>query len=162
MRKSVLILLFSWVLANPAFCCSCGWVGPDGWLDYPPPLTRSEARESLAIFSGRVESVEWVDVPLKDNSTTFAIKAVFAVEKMWRGRHSEHLAVFSTDGCAILFEEGRRYLVFASRLERFYRKRMGLPRFSLETDQCTRTTGIPSVISSLGKELDQLLPAWSP
>jgi hypothetical protein len=62
------------------------------------------------VLVGVAESVELIDV------ASHVIKAEVLVERAWKGSTAGRISVLTDGTCAVEFERGRRYLVYARRV----------------------------------------------
>ncbi len=92
-------------------------------------------KTSDAVFVG---TVIHVDRLIKDGS--FVYRAVFRVEKTWKGNSLEVEVNTSTD-CRVSFEEGKQYLIYAKENE----------SKELQTDVCMRSRPVGSGAVDLRK-----------
>jgi hypothetical protein len=90
-------------------------------------LTPNEARKAAeAVFAGTV-----VEVNRERTQGGYEWRVKLSVEQSWKGGDEGEVVVYVLgDDCAVSFEAGKRYLVYARRQE---------GRGRLVTDSCTRT-----------------------
>lgn len=120
MRRVALLAGLALAAAAPPRACDYSIVYADG---VPTRDERVEiALQALpAVFVGHVNRVEAVapDAPLRDGLLTdlgFRYRATFAVAHAWVGP-VDSVSVEWESNCEVAFEVGRRYVVFAERLE---------------------------------------------
>ena len=109
-------------------------LAPTGVRGAPAPceckksLTPGEARrQAEAVFVGTA-----VESHRELTQGGFEWRVRLSVEQTWKGGDEGELVVYVTGGdCAVSFEAGKRYLVYARRQE---------GRGRLATDSCARTT----------------------
>ena len=129
MKRGLLLVAFVCcflVLPSSVLACSCAL--PTGSVRQQVEKARKDSR---AIFSGTVIEVTPV-VPYR-LGVGFSVK--FRVDRSWKGRISEEIAIFTGSGggdCGLSFDIGDRYLVYA----------FGTSDASLSTGICQRTRPI--------------------
>jgi hypothetical protein len=111
MRKNILIamvlsLLFSLVsipsFPSVSYACSCAG----------PPTVEEEFQRANAVFSGEV--VELIEQ--KDKNGLMTKKALFEVDKIWKGKSQSQKIIttgFGGGDCGYEFQPGDKYLVYA-------------------------------------------------
>jgi hypothetical protein len=102
----VMSLLLVTLDVGPAYACSC--------VDVP---LKNDIRESDAVFSGEVRSIDEV-ATAGGGGMAAPGRITFAVEDSWKGVATGTVDVYGQgDGanCYNVFEEGEAYLVYASR-----------------------------------------------
>ena len=115
-------------------------------------LTSEELKsDNLVLFVGRVMKV--VPIPMGDPDAdryfSSGSRTTFAVERHWENDMGSEVVVesgFPGGGCGFVFENGKEYVVFASRLE----------KNALTTSICTRTTRL-EMARPLVDEVDRLI-----
>lgn len=155
MAFGLLFILFLWWKPLDASACFC--------VASPPP--KKALKEADAVFSGEV-------VEIIDNRKFVRGKGKtihFKVDKVWKGIDESEAVVttgFDTEGCGFPFEEGKKYLVYATMSDRFVAN-------TLTTSICRRTTELAYATEDLnvlgeGQEVSSLkvdkgetaLPIW--
>ena len=121
MRATLRIILLA------ACCLPLGARGAGAACECKKSLTPSEARKAAeAVFVGTV-----VESHRELTQGGFEWRVRLSVEQSWKGADEGELIVYVTGGdCAVSFEAGKRYLVYARRQE---------GRGRLVTDSCART-----------------------
>jgi hypothetical protein len=121
MRATLRIVLLAACLAPT---CARGASAP---CECKKSLTPGEARKAAeAVFVGTV-----VESHRELTQGGFEWRVRLSVEQSWKGADEGELIVYVTGGdCAVSFEAGKRYLVYARRQE---------GRGRLVTDSCART-----------------------
>lgn len=107
--------------------------------DCKKSLTPSEARKQAeAVFVGTV-----VEAHRERTQGGYEWRVRLSVEQSWKGADGDDAIVYVLgDDCAVSFEAGKRYLVYARRQE---------GRGRLVTDSCTRTTAFDAGSEDLQK-----------
>jgi hypothetical protein len=131
MRTTLSVILLAACLA-PADARAAG-------CECKKSLTPSEARkQSEAVFVGTV-----VEAHRERTQGGYEWRVKLSVEQSWKGADGEDVIVYVLgDDCAVSFEAGKRYLVYARRQE---------GRGRLVTDSCARTTAFDAGSEDLQK-----------
>ena len=134
-------------------------------------ITVEQARDNaLAVFSGRVISSEYRDTPVvfQDGKPQKELTVRFKVERWWKGYDVTEVFLFteqyqavdfsiSVSDCAIQFEAGKRYLVYAN----FFFDR-------LRASYCSRTAVLErakedlKILNRLESKTEKAGPFYSP
>lgn len=110
--KFMLAMLFlsasTLIFPNNIFACSCVGIEP------------TEAFEkSEAVFLGRVLNTKQEQV-YQGFTFSYRVANLFEVTQIWKGSPQSQMLIFdngNTESCGIGFEEGKNYLVYASKNE---------------------------------------------
>jgi hypothetical protein len=112
--KIVLAACCAAVCAPRAWACKCEAVS----------LSKAKGRAEV-VFAGTV-----LDSHRERTAEGFEWRVRLSVEQSWKGDAGEAVVVYTSGGCEVTFEAGKRYLVFARRQE---------GRGRLVTDLCMMT-----------------------
>ena len=122
MRATLSVILFA------AFCLTPTVRGASAACDCKKSLTPGEARKQAeAVFVGTV-----VESHRELTQGGFEWRVKLSVEQSWKGAEADEVVIYVTknDDCAVSFEAGKKYLVYAWRQE---------GRGRLMTNACSRT-----------------------
>lgn len=103
---TITILAAAIVLPANAAACTC----------VQPGSVQERKQQSHAVFEGKAVSVKESALALFGSSSK-AVKASFQVNEVWKGQVAPTITVITagaSDSCGFTFEEGERYLVYAS------------------------------------------------
>jgi hypothetical protein len=103
--------------------------------------------EADAIFTAKVDSL---DVNQDNEHGSRTDKVVLSVERLWKKRINGVVSVYTSGGCGVGFEVGKKYLVYAKRDS----------EGELYTDVCMGTRNIAAAdkdLKHLGKPISGLL-----
>lgn len=121
MRATLSVILFA------AFCLALTVRSASAACDCKKGLTPGEARKQAeAVFVGTV-----IESRRELSAGGFEWRVKLSVEQSWKGAEEGEMIVYVPGGdCAVSFEAGKKYLVYARRQE---------GRGRLVTDSCART-----------------------
>lgn len=107
----VVVSGFGATLATPDCAHACDCAVPASASASPQEVVRQELRSTDAVFAGEVTNI---DRPRPMTSSLDPMSVTFRVAEAWKGTVEVKTAV-SDASCGYPFEEGKSYLVFASK-----------------------------------------------
>lgn len=137
-----MLVLITGFFYDFAHACSC--------MMTPPP--RQALKESKAVFTGKVISMETFDVKNNFVGTEPVVRVKFLVSRTWKGVQDAEAEVYTSGfnpACGFNFVKGKEYLVYA------YPDRWKLD--VLETGICNRTAEIKKAkkdLRAIGKGIE--------
>ena len=121
MRPFLLTLAASLMVSPAANACSCAAATDEQLLERSDLVFEGEVVDSglryWRVALSMLQSVFGVD-DQEDYERRWGIKLEFSVERSWKGDAGEYVDLFTGRGggdCGYPFEQGTKYLVFASR-----------------------------------------------
>lgn len=151
------------------FCSTVGITSAFGCVCVPVGGVKEELKEAGAVFSGKLIAKEFRK---STNDTLEAFSGLtdeqrskaeilvykFQVENWWKGKSTKEVVLFTgqiklahgevgVSSCDFPFELGKRYLVYAFKVE-----------YDLSTNACTRT----KKLEKAGEDLKVLGKGWKP